>query len=212
MRDRRRARQLVRSGFLLDCDWPAYRALQAEMPDAEWQKYFDLDKYIMRNVERIFALDLQQGEKLNILDLGCGTGLFMAACREFGHRPFGINLADPLFDRTLEIFDLPWLEHRVTYDQPLPELSGGPFDLITGFETYFDKTDGKPWETRHWQAFFAGLKPQMHAKSRIYLKLNLLGPSELYNPVTPDVRRYFESLGARIRRRAIDFPAAYTEI
>lgn len=195
-----------------DCDWSSYRALEAEMPDAEWRKYFDLEKYLVRNVERIFALDLQSGRSLKVLDLGCGTGLFMGACRALGHETLGINLADRLFERTLQIFDLPWIEHCITFDRPLPELTTGPFDLITGFETYFDKTDGKPWEARHWQAFFAGLKPHMHEGSRIYLKLNLLGPAKLYNPVTTEVQSYFASLGARIRRRSIDFPAAYARI
>jgi len=201
---RRRARGLLRGGLMSEYDWDAYRALEAELPDAQWAKYFALDRYRVRNATRLVELGLADAAPQRVLDLGCGTGLFLAGCKSLGHTAVGVNLADPLFDRTVELFGVDRIVHRIEPHVALPELPGGPFDLVTAFETQFDIFDGVIWGVDDWKGLFARLRTHLHADTRVFIKLNQhagLPPDQI---APPDVRAYFDSLGARIVRRSVD--------
>lgn len=203
---RRRARGLLRRGLMSEYDWGAYRALEAELPDAQWTKYFAIDRYRVRNVTRLVELGLAEAAPQRVLDLGCGTGLFLAGCKSLGHTAVGVNLADPLFDRTVALFGVDRVVHRITPDAPLPDLPGSPFDLVTAFETQFDIVDGVIWGVDDWKGLFTRLRPHLHANTRVFIKLNQhagLPPDQI---APPDVRAYFESLGARIVKRSVDLP------
>ena len=197
---------------MAEYDWDAYRALEAQLPDAQWKKYFALDRYKVRNATRLVELGLADAAPQRVLDLGCGTGLFLAGCQSLGHTAIGVNLADPLFDRTLELFGAQCLFHRIQPHTALPPFAGGPFDLITAFETQFDIVDGVIWGVDDWKGLFYQLRPHLHGHTRVFIKLNQhagLPPNQI---APPAVRAYFETLGARIVRRQVDLPGLRSKL
>ena len=181
---------------MAEIDWDAYRTLETELPDAQWRKYFAIDRYRVRNVTRLVELGLVDVPPQRVLDLGCGTGLFLAGCKSLGHAAVGVNLADPLFDRTVELFGVQRIVHRIEPHLPFPDLPGSPFDLVTAFETQFDIVEGVIWGVDDWKGLFAQLRPHLHHDSRVFIKLNQHAGLPADQIAPPDVRAYFESLNA----------------
>jgi predicted TPR repeat methyltransferase len=74
------------------------------------------------------GLLVEPGAKLDVLDLGCGTGLSGIAFKPIARRLFGVDLSPKMLEkaRALGIYDA-LLEGDV---EQLPPAAAGPFDLI----------------------------------------------------------------------------------
>jgi len=114
------------------------------MPGARWyeQMYGGRDQEILplEPGHRIFLADELAPRGGNLLDIGCGTGNFLAAARESGYRVTGTEL-----DRNAARF----AKERLGLERVLPltiaefarELANEKFDVVTFFEVLEHQTE-----------------------------------------------------------------------
>jgi SAM-dependent methyltransferase len=73
-----------------------------------------------------------------VLDVGCGTGVFLRLVRDRGARPFGLDASDALLEIARE--RVPDADLRVGEMEALP-YEDDSFDLVTGFNAFFFASD-----------------------------------------------------------------------
>lgn len=73
---------------------------------------------------RFFGAFLKQGR---ILDIGCGRGYFLMACREHGYEVEGFDVSDDVAEYVRNTLKIP----VVTGDIQSPEFQEGSFDVVT---------------------------------------------------------------------------------
>jgi len=115
-----------------------------EMPNAAWyeQMYGGRDQSILplEPGHRYFLRDALTPRGGNLLDIGCGTGNFLAAAREAGYRVTGTEL-----DRNAARF----AKERLGLERVLPltiakfaeQFAGEQFDVVTFFEVLEHQTE-----------------------------------------------------------------------
>jgi SAM-dependent methyltransferase len=86
--------------------------------------------------EAIMRVGLDAGQR--VLDIGCGTGVFLRLAAERGALPFGIDASEALLE--LARNRVPDAELRLGDMQFLP-YGGDSFDLVTGFTSFFFAAD-----------------------------------------------------------------------
>jgi len=86
--------------------------------------------------EAIRRVGLEPGQL--VLDIGCGTGVFLRLAAERGARPFGIDASEALLE--IARSHLPDADLRVGEMQSLP-YDDDTFDLVTGFNAFFFAAD-----------------------------------------------------------------------
>jgi SAM-dependent methyltransferase len=86
--------------------------------------------------EAIRRAGLRPGQR--VLDVGCGTGVFLRLAAERGAEPFGIDASEALID--LARRRVPGADLRVGDMQFLP-YGDDRFDLVTGFTSFFFAQD-----------------------------------------------------------------------
>lgn len=217
--NRIRARQAIRRGMFRGIDEQAMEALRKNFDGHPCIKYQDKFYHsLVRNAERVFALGLHKSTGLRILDLGCGFGYFLHGTRFFGHHPVGLDLEDPYLGQVTRLLGLTKVEHRIVAFQPLPEIPGGPFDLVTAFATMFDSAgfEGQ-WGLKEWTYFLRDLRRFMAPGCRAYFKFNqYVGPGTRSGigcqAVTTELWDYFHSLGGTFDKRAMSLEDAPTRI
>jgi SAM-dependent methyltransferase len=214
----RRRRELLdrlKAGMDLRALEDARKELEPHAPGPEGAvKYFDVDRYLGINLDRVMALGLHRSRPLRILDLGCGFGYFLFACRHFGHQALGLDFSDGnhafaarCYDRSMAILDQRRVLHEIRAFEPLPSL-GRPFDLVTAFQICFnDHAAEAPWDVAEWGAFLAELRRLLAPEGRVHLELNAAPDGAL---LSPGLRAYFVSLGARIHGPAVAFDRSST--
>jgi 2-polyprenyl-3-methyl-5-hydroxy-6-metoxy-1,4-benzoquinol methylase len=136
-------------------------------------KYLRLDRWMSVAVQRAIKLELHKATPRRILDLGCGTGYFMAAARHLGHEVLGLDLDEvEIFNELMEMLKLTRVEHRINAYEPLPDM-GMPFDLITAFMVRFNILDVYDhWGFEEWRYFLDDCKSRLNPGGQIYLSLN----------------------------------------
>ncbi len=87
-------------------------------------------------VEAIRRVGIDPGQR--VLDIGCGSGVFLRLAADRGAEVFGLDASKALIEvaRTR----VPEAKLRVGEMQTLPYAEGG-FDLVTGFNSFFFATD-----------------------------------------------------------------------
>jgi SAM-dependent methyltransferase len=168
-------------------------------------KYLDLDEWMPTNVKRVRDLRLRKAPpRLRVLDIGCGSGYFLHIARCLGHDVLGLDLdTEPVFNETLRLLQIPRIVHAIISFQPLPDL-GAPFDLITAHMTCFNRrADGSHWGVEEWDYFLKDASTRLTPTGRIQLDLNVLPDGR---HMTPEVRQFFLSKGARVDRRRVFLP------
>jgi SAM-dependent methyltransferase len=144
-----------------------FRPFWDPFPTKRAPKYLDIQEFVRDSTERCFALGLfDDGEPKRILDLGCGPGYFLGACRALGHDVVGVDVAEePLYNELIDFLGIPRIVHAVTPDAPLPALDGS-FDLVSAFGVTFNFQGGPgngSWSADQWarviDAFVAAAKP-----------------------------------------------------
>ena len=136
-----------------------FRPYWDPFPTKRPPKYLDLKVHMQESAERCLSLGLfEDGGKKRILDLGCGPGYFLAACRSLGHEVLGVDLDDqPLYNDLIDFLAIPRIIHRVTPSAPLPPLDG-PFDIVTAFGVVFNFEPGPTggsWPAADWDQVLA---------------------------------------------------------
>ena len=205
-----RAKRAVRRGLFSEFDTSAMGVISEKFAGHEFQKYYTkMERSFIRNAERIFVLRLHRSTGLRILDIGCGFGFFIHAATKFGHHAVGLDRDDPFFNEVTGLVGLEKVIHTIERHQPLPDIPGGPFDLITAFETCFDCAGGEgQWGVQEWKFFLEDLSRIMSANGGVYIKFNQYfgGGARLgadCQPVPDDLLNYFRSLGATFDKRAM---------
>ena len=168
-------------------------------------KYLNLDEWMKTSVKRVRDLRIKKAPpRLRILDLGCGTGYFLHVAKCLGHDVLGLDLdVEPVFTETLALLGIPRVVHAIHAFQPMPDL-GAPFDLITAHMTCFNRrADGSHWGVEEWEWFLKDAESRLTSKGRLQFDLNVLPDGR---HMTPEVRKFFRSKGARIERRRIYLP------
>jgi SAM-dependent methyltransferase len=213
-----RARRAVRRGLFDGIDWKVLTEIRGKFDGHRCRKYYDRREHsFIRNAERIFALGLDKSSGLRILDLGCGFGYFMYAAGKFGHQTIGVDIDDPFLNEVTPVLGLKKVIHTIVAYQPLPEIPGGPFDLITAFATMFDfaGVDGQ-WGVAEWQYFLKDLTRYMAPGCLLNLKFNqYVGEGTRSGigcrPVPDPLWAYFHSIGGKFDKRTVQIhnaPAA----
>ena len=214
-----RAKQAVRAGLFRGIDFETMTAIRKRYDAHPFTKYHDkFEHSLIRNAERIFALGLDKSSGLRILDIGCGFGYFIYAAQQFGHHPIGLDQDDPYFNEVTHLIGLRKVLHTIVPFEPLPEIPGGPFDLITAFATCFDRAGEKgQWGPKEWEFFLKDLTRFMAPGCVLHIKLNQYvgtAPARSFEcrPVPDDLLGYFRSIGARFDKRAMHVPNALMHV
>ena len=204
------ARKAIRAGMFKGIDLQALEELRKKFDDHQYRKYQDrFEHSLVRNAERVYTLELQKSKGLRILDLGCGFGYFMLGAKYLGHHPVGLDLSDPYFNEVTRILGLQKVVHRIEPFQPLPDLPGGPFNLVTAFATMFDNAglEGQ-WGLKEWKYFLRDLRRSMAPGCLLHFKFNQYkGPGTKTGigcrTVTPELWEFFQSLGGKFDKRTM---------
>ena len=164
-------------------------------------KFLDLETWFREAVFRFYLVDADRLEPgARVLDLGSGSGYFLAVCRTHGLDAMGLDLAgEPFYDEMFSFLGLPRQIHRIEPFQPLPEL-GRDWSLVTAFMTCFDCDErGQPWGSEEWQFLLDDLHPRIGTNGRLVMKLNLNPISgEFYPPAVE--RTWKQHRGYRTQR------------
>jgi SAM-dependent methyltransferase len=174
------------------------------------KKYAEVEHWLRINVERAQDLGLQKkgvepsGSGLDVLDLGCGGGFFLAVCQQLGHRELGLDIDEfPLYAELVELLGVERQICEIKAFAPLPDL-GRRFDLITAFSIGFNrKADKSLWGPAEWEFFLNDLEQrQLKRGGRIFLALNPQLDGDFY---TVELRGWFVRRGARVERERVLF-------
>jgi len=132
--------------------------------------------WMRQNLYRISRIGLDQDPPMKILDLGCGNGMFVYACNQFGHDATGLNCAETwraektVFEEMPETLAIPIIKQKIVSQKPL-ELTD-KFDLVTSFMTWFNIGDNK-WNCDDWIFFLKDLRQHLADDGKIILHLNM---------------------------------------
>jgi SAM-dependent methyltransferase len=166
-------------------------------------RWANIPYWIRINVERAQDLWLDRSRPLSTLDLGCGAGYFLYVCKYFGHDVLGLDLDEhPLFRDMLALFQVPRVVSRIDPNLPLPDLQR-KFDLVAAHRICFQRIGGsktgEEWSTAHWKFFIDDVRSRfLNPGGRLLLDFNPRADGSSF--FTPELRRFFESEGARMRR------------
>jgi SAM-dependent methyltransferase len=217
--NRFQARRAIRKGMFKGIDVRAMEELRSKFDDHSCRKYQDrFEHSLIRNAERAFKLELDRSKGLRIFDVGCGFGYFMYAAKQLGHQPVGLDIDDPYLGQVTKLLGLEKVVHRIEPFKPLPEIPGGPFDLVTAFATMFDRAgfEGQ-WGLKEWQYFLKDLKRFMAPGCLIHFKFNqYIGPGTQSGigcrTVTTELWDFFHSMGATFDKRTMQIKDAPAQI
>ena len=217
--NRFQARRAIGKGMFNGIDVKAMEELRSKFDDHSCRKYQDrFEHSLIRNAERAYKLQLDKSKGLRIFDIGCGFGYFMFAAKQLGHLPIGLDVDDPYLGQVTTLLGLKKVVHRIEPFQALPQIPGGPFDLVTAFATMFDRAgfEGQ-WGLKEWQFFLKDLKRFMAPDCLIHFKFNqYIGPGTQSGigcrTVTTELWDFFHSLGAKFDKRTMQIKGAPAQI
>lgn len=180
--------------------------------EAPW-KYLDLERALDINLRRAQHLGLlrkcrPQGSR-SVLDLGCGSGLFLFICKTCGYDCLGLDVGDvPLYDDFAKILGIERVEARIETLRRLPRLRRS-FDYITAFGTVFNRNERGWWKEREWDYFLEDVHQLLAPGGRLFIEPNPMGSADVerwMSRYTPEVLRAFTRRGARVDRHGALFP------
>ena len=179
---------------------------QENTDDVFWTKYLDANKWLTLNIRYAKELGLVETPPQDVLDLGCGGGFFLVACRHLGSRVLGFDLdKDQVLNEMIRLFGLRRVAGRIRAFVKLPDF-GRKFDLITAFMICFNfPPKGSYWGVREWDFFLHDVTGMLTEDGRLLLSLNKQPDGKEYDAT---LRRFFESRGGKVEGKRIVFAAA----
>lgn len=170
-------------------------------------KYSDYRFWIPFNATRVAALRLQDAPPKRMLDIGCGPGYFLAACRACGHDVYGIDAPDNILTAIerrsySELLGALALQDRVApllIQRYTPmQLRQTDYDLITAFWICFNcHRQPDEWGVEEWKFFVDDALQHLRPNGVLHLELNAnperYGELEFYDTATRD---FFRSVGS----------------
>lgn len=141
-------------------------------------KYPFLRYWLRVNVVRALALNLDDGRRRKILDIGAGTGLFMFVCAALGHEVAGIDVGPPVltdleqkvFIEMRSILGVEVQENEVRFGKSLKDF--GEFDLVVSYLVCFNNHKRHDeWGAVEWDWFLKDVKTILPT-GRLFLQLN----------------------------------------
>jgi SAM-dependent methyltransferase len=96
----------------------------------------DEEKQVPTYEEAIRRIGVAPGER--VLDIGCGTGVFLRLVADHGAKPFGLDASEALLEIAHE--RVPEADLQVGEMEQLP-YDADSFDLVTGFNAFFFAAD-----------------------------------------------------------------------
>jgi SAM-dependent methyltransferase len=96
----------------------------------------DEEKQVPTYEEAIRRIGVAPGER--VLDIGCGTGVFLRLVADHGAKPFGLDASEALLEIAHE--RVPEADLQVGEMEQLP-YHADSFDLVTGFNSFFFAAD-----------------------------------------------------------------------
>lgn len=161
------------------------------------EKYLELDTWLGRHLTHAEAIGLFEGPPRRILDIGTGNGYFPFIATRLGHEVVATDVDTvPLYDDLVALTGIRRVVHAVQTFRLLPDL-GGRFDLVTAFNTVFDRVDDTAtWTPREWDFFLHDIRDhQLRPEGEIILKLN---PNRKRIHDKRSLARFFRSLGGDV--------------
>jgi SAM-dependent methyltransferase len=156
--------------ILRSLDTPELAALRLRYSSAKWAKYLNLEKYVPFTVGICSRLNLIDAPKQAILDIGCGTGLFLYCARQFGHDGIGIDVDDEFQSEMARVLRVHRIVAPVKAYKPIAV--DGQFDLVTAMGTQFNRVNGEYWGLAEWRFFLSDLLQHLSPSGRVYLRIN----------------------------------------
>src|SRR5205814_8623591 len=138
-----------------------------------------------------------------ILDIGCGAGYFLYACKLLGHEVLGLDVDQfPMFRELTQLLEIPRVIARVQAFKPLPKFDR-KFDLITAHLICFNahKSD-KLWGAAEWNFFLDDLASHLAPGGRVWLELNREYDGSYYSS---ELAAAFRRRGARLQSYRVIF-------
>lgn len=166
--------------------------------DTRGVKYLDIAYWTADKLQRDHGLDLFDGCRRRILDIGCGAAHFGAVCEELGHEYVGIDISYDIGDSVAAILGLDRRILRLEAQELLPD-SLGRFDMVTAFGSKFHHIGTEPngahicWTYEDWDYLLRDLTGnRMNYPGSLHFQVN-------GRQMTPDMSVSHEGLVDRIR-------------
>ncbi|HWM32462.1 MAG TPA: methyltransferase domain-containing protein [Methyloceanibacter sp.] len=128
------------------------------------RKYLDDDLQLRRAQSQADALALERSPPLEILDIGLGSGHFLAICQKLGHRCVGLDQTGASnfikeIRASLGVTNV--IEHTIEPLKPFPPM--GRFDLITCYRCrfYFIGKAKRLWNEQEWVFFLNDIRDHL---------------------------------------------------
>jgi SAM-dependent methyltransferase len=151
-----------------------FEALRPLFGKKTWLKYLDVDRYVPVSVSICDEAGLIGARPQRILDIGCGTGLFLYCARHLGHDGIGIDIETGVMAAMAKLLKIEREIERVLAFTPLKRR--GRFDLIVCLGTQFDHpnpTAGRTqWGVAEWAFFLSDLRSQLYPGGHVFLRIN----------------------------------------
>lgn len=139
--------------------WERIRAAWDGLPDNYLEKYQrDDGTHAAEVLARIKRLKLDKGPATSILDIGCGLGVFVEACRALGHVCKGLDSDMPCTRAIDQILGGPRVFHRIEARNYLPSDFTGSFGIVTATRVNLFMGVDQETKRREWHAFLAAVQ------------------------------------------------------
>ena len=193
--------------FLAKIDQDRLRDIQRRYAGSSdrYTKYADVERWLRINIRRAHDLKLDRGKPKQILDLGCGAGFFLFVAKHYGHAGLGLDVDDfAVSNELIGLFGIERVKWRIRALQPLPNF-GRQFNLITGFSTAFNRSEGESrgWSADEWSFFLDELNQRLEPYGEIFFEINS-GKDGRY--FSGEIRELFLRRGGRVNGEFVRFP------
>lgn len=177
--------------------------------EKNYSKFFDLDRFVPYHLRMVRALDLDlPGPSKKVLDIGCGSGIFLFLCQCFGHQGLGIEIESEMYRKMADILGVKLRISPVLANQPMPEDLTG-FDVISAIAIKFDRLDwgpqdATPWALGEWEFFLNDMAKRLNPGGKMLMKPNYaVQPTETKPGIyfeDPKIEPYLRSVSSFVTK------------